>query len=168
MKKSSYSQGHDFEQRVSSMLKCTLNPNLIVTNFLFQKYPTFEIDVVCIVNNKIVLIECKDYAGNVHLDKQNNIMLYRENRINNFVNRFNKKVKTFNRKFKVNAVGIILLGDDSIASGFPHWYMSDIPKIKKLIGTLPPSDVNSVLTYCNHDKQSELRKGVSSENGKWK
>lgn len=164
--RSSYTQGHEFEQKACSLINCILNPNMIQTNALFQKYPTFEIDIVCISDGRIILIECKDYSGTVEL--QDNLLLYREQPISNFVKKFENKVKAFNKKFKVNAVGIILMGDDSIASGFPYWHLDDIPKLNKLLKTIPPNNVSSVLRALEPEKQAELRKGVTRKNGEWK
>ena len=133
---------------------------------LFQKYPTFEIDIICIFDGKVLLVECKDYAGTVELRDKS--LYYREQPISNFVSKFEGKVKAFNKKFKINAVGIILMGDDSIASGFPYWHLNDIPKLSKLIKTIPPNNISSVLRALEEEKQTELRKGVTKKNGEWR
>ena len=152
-----YSQGHRFEQVTESCIIDVMGPDCIYKNVLFNKYPIYEIDILFTKDNRLFLVECKDYAGILSLT--NNCLTYRSRRISNFITKFNKKVKLFNELYGVNAVGLLVMSDNSVTNGFTPWRLDDLCKLTQIIDSIQESDTSKIVPLLTREAQCLLRKG---------
>lgn len=153
----SYRQGHLFEEKVHRKLSTLLHPTICLRNVLFNQYPIYEIDILIVIKNKIILVECKDFSGTLAIKENATEMVYNGFVIPNFIDHLEYKVKLFNKLFNVDARGTSVVSNnltlDNVKYTLP---LKQIHKLKRTLDYIPDSNISNLATLTSERYQQEL------------
>lgn len=151
-----YKKGHLFEQEVLNHLQVLFSPDILKSNLVFNNYPIYEMDLLCCINSKILIIECKDYSGSLKIDGSDN-MTYNDYFITNFIKTLKRKVSCFNRLFNVRAYGLVVISSNAGLENIPNTIAIDeISKITNVLPNLRKSDISNLSTLMTPEYQLNL------------